>query len=289
MVAIILVNYNGLNDTIECIESIKKSIYDDYKIIVVENASDDIDIIQQNEYIKVNADLIILKENLGFSGGNNQGILFAKERYNPDYYFLLNNDTVIEKFTINYMLKAFDKYYRVGIVTCRIPYYKKRNYLWNGEGSFDDKLGIADQPYMGKKSTEDEYECIVNFASGCAMLISKDVVKDVGVLSEKYFMYAEDTDYCCRVRNANYNIVYTNNGIVYHKVSASTGEDSDFQIYYMFRNNCFIIKQYSVYPILGYIKLWYRMIKKDRLKKHRKIVNKAWKDFRSGINGKVEI
>lgn len=291
-ICIILVNYNGYDDTVECIKSIENSDYDNYKIILVDNGSKDKNKILNDNYINNAADVIISEENLGFSGGNNLGIKYAQEKYDPEYYLLLNNDTVITKDTISNLKKGFDFDSKAGIITGKIYYFSEPKTIWAAGGKFNFNTGIADQPELGKIDDGVQYEntCEVSFATGCTMLISKQVINTVGYLEESYFLYAEDTDYCCRVLNAGFKIIYVGKALIYHKVSASTGKQSNMQQYYMFRNNCYIIKTYCNKPLYGYARRIYRTIKEMKYEHYSlRVLYKAWRDFHKGIIGKVEI
>lgn len=291
-ICIILVNYNGYDDTVECIKSIENSDYDNYKIILVDNGSKDKNKILNDNYINNAADVIISEENLGFSGGNNLGIKYAQEKYDPEYYLLLNNDTVITKDTISNLKKGFDFDSKTGIITGKIYYFSEPKTIWAAGGKFNFNTGIADQPELGKIDDGVQYEntCEVSFATGCTMLISKQVINTVGYLEESYFLYAEDTDYCCRVLNAGFKIIYVGKALIYHKVSASTGKQSNMQQYYMFRNNCYIIKKYCNKPLYGYARRIYRTIKEMKYEHYSlRVLYKAWRDFHKGIIGKVEI
>lgn len=291
MVAIILVNYNGYNDTLKCVQSIKKNDYHDYKIIIVDNASDDRKVLQNDNYLNKETDVLYMNDNLGFSAGNNRGIEYAKKKYDPDFYFLLNNDTEISKNTIKELVNTYEQYSEnCGILTCKINYYSTPDIVWSAGGKFDFFTGLADQPACGKKDSH-EFDGIkkITFCTGCVMFISKEIIDLVGLLDENFFLYAEDTDYCCRVMNAGYQLLYTGGAVVYHKVSASTGKGSAISQYYNIRNNLYIIKKYCKIPILGYFKYNYRIIKGLLYKQfcYRNVV-KAYKDYKKGVYGKIE-
>ena len=289
--AIILVNYKGYCDTLECVESIRESTFKNYQIIIVENASGDKSRFLEDTYLNETADILYLDKNRGFAGGNNYAIKYAIEHYSPSYILLLNNDTIVEKHAIERLVEGTIKCPDAGIITGKINYYDKKDIIWAAQGKFSYKTGIADQPYMGKADNgEANHSEAITFASGCLMLIPNEVISKVGYLDESYFMYAEDTDYCCRVMNAGYLIYYAANARIYHKVSASVGNNSKLQQYYMFRNNCYIAKKYCTFPLYGYIRRFYRAMKEMRRNGlHIGIIFKAWKDFRRGVTGKVEI
>lgn len=291
LIAIILVNYNGFDDTVACVQSILKSKYKEYKIILVDNGSKDKEKIKRDEFLDANTDIVISDENLGFSGGNNLGINYAKEKYDPEYYLLLNNDTVIVENTLSELMAHSNLVEKTGLVTGKIYYYSKPEATWYAGGIFNFNTGIADQPILGADESSTKNGCIeVTFATGCVMLLHKNLIAQIGLLDEDYFLYAEDTDYCCRIMQAGYKLVYVPSAIIYHKVSASTGNQSRMQQYYMMRNNCYIIKKYCKYPAYGYARKWYRVAREVlQGKSNLRVQVRAWKDFNRGVTGKVEM
>lgn len=291
LIAIILVNYNGFDDTVACVQSILKSKYKEYKIILVDNGSDDKERILEDRFLKTNTDIVISETNLGFSGGNNIGIQYAKEKYDPEYYLLLNNDTVIVDNTLSELVSHSNLVEKTGLVTGKIYYYSKPKTTWYAGGIFNFNTGIADQPSAGISLHKEINGCVeVTFVTGCVMLLHKSVLTQIGLLDEEFFLYAEDTDYCCRIMQAGYKLVYVPSAIIYHKVSASAGKQSDMQQYYMMRNNCYIIKKYCKYPAYGYTRKWYRVAREIlQGKSDLRIQVKAWKDFNRGVTGKVEM
>lgn len=248
-VGIILVNYNGTEDTIECIKSIEESSYKNYKIVVVdnksllENLSDLQTFVAQNDNVK----LIKSENNLGFAGGNNIGIEFAIDTLNVDYVLLLNNDTLIEKNTIDELLKPFDEEQGCGIVGAKILYYPDIDRIWYAGGKINWKT-FTSLHYGEGEIDNGKYDNLskVDFITGCVMMIKRQVIDDVGYLPEEYFMYYEDMDYCIATSEKNYSLYYNPKAIVYHKVSASSGgEDSPFSIKYGTRNRIYFMKKYK--------------------------------------------
>ncbi|MFM9328706.1 glycosyltransferase family 2 protein [Paenibacillus mesotrionivorans] len=261
LVCIVLVNYNGFHDTVECIKSLKKISYDNYRIIVVDNGStvqpDDSELL----FIKSNSLYIAGGQNLGFSGGNNIGIKHSKE-YNPDYYLLLNNDTIVEKDFLSILVEASIMNVDAGIVCGRINFYDNRDRLWFAGGKIDFRnIATKHCGYMDFDSEIYHQNSWVSFATGCLWLVPRGTVENVGLLNEDYFLYCEDTDYCLRVLNFGLKILFVGKSRIYHKISASTGNGSDLQNYYMMRNSYILAERYSkrktyarVYYILKYIK-----------------------------------
>ena len=241
-IIIILVNYNGSRDTIECIKSIRKdsSFYD---ILVIDNCSTDSSV----EYLKsfqqqLNFNLIISNENKGFSAGNNIGIKYAQQ-YNYDYYLLLNNDTIVTNGFIENLINGFSSFKNCGVTTAKINYYDEPNRIWYDGGSTNLRVFRTEHwnyNQLDNYSTEDNQ--LVTFISGCCMCISKDVINKVGYLNEEFFLYEEDAEYCVRILKHGYSMVYVPNSLIYHKVSSSTGKGSFLSQYYIIRNKYSLIK-----------------------------------------------
>lgn len=251
---IIIVNWNQPDLTIACLESLRKLKIKNYELhaIIVDNGSTD-DSVQILERFKVKsqASLTILEtgENLGFAGGNNVGIVHALQ-HNADYVVLLNNDTEVHTDLIEGLLKTFKEHPSAGAVSPKIyfakgfEFHKKRykdselgKVIWYAGGDMDwdnvygSNLGV-DEVDNGQfdKVTE------TDFATGCCMMIPAKVLNQVGLLNEDYYLYLEDAELCQRIKNAGYEILYTPKGVLWHKVSQSSGIGSQLNDYFITRN-----------------------------------------------------
>lgn len=244
-VYIILVNYNGSKETIECIESIKKNESNcNYKIIVVDNNSTDNSI----EMLSNISDIHIIKSknNNGFAKGNNIGIEYALNE-GANNILLLNNDTIITKNAISRMLEVLKQSQDIGIVSCRIMYDDNKDIINYCGGKFDWNKGITKHDYYKEKYNNNLPLCIdTEFVTGCCMLMRKDIFEKIGYLPEEYFMYFEDADFCMQVKKANYKLKVCTDVVIYHKVSSSSGgEDSEFTIKWITRNRLIFLNKYK--------------------------------------------
>lgn len=242
---IILVNYNGYKDTLNCIKSIKDKDLDN-NIIVVDNNSTD-NSIEHLEKID-GITFIKSKKNLGFSGGNNLGINYAIKK-GAKYIMLLNNDTEIETNSITIMKKTLEENNLLGIVGSRIMYYDNKKIINYCGGNINWNRGTTiHQNY--KKEFDDKIEKFfyTEFVTGCSMMIKREVFEKIGLLPEEYFMYYEDVDFCVKVKEVGYKLGVCADSVIYHKVSsASGGEDSPFSIKWMTRNRMIFINKYKKY------------------------------------------
>lgn len=243
-VAIIIVDYNGFDDTKQCIQSIINSDAEDYKIIVVDNNNGGSQNLK-NWVDQIDAcNYVTEKRNLGFSGGNNLGILFAERHFFPEYYLLINNDTEVDSHFMSEILSCADK--NVADLYCgKIMYYSEPQKIWYAGGEFNIENGWtnhwgANEIDVGKYNYVKE----VTFATGCYWLLPNATIKNIGLLSEDYFLYSEDTDYCLRIMNTGGKMIYCPTSIIYHKVSSSTLKLGKLQQYYYVRNDLMCLRKY---------------------------------------------
>lgn len=260
-VVIILVNYNGFDDTLECIRSLQNISYDNYQIVVVDNASTEKPSDNQKIFLIENSVFIESKINCGFSGGNNIGIEYARKN-GAKYVLLLNNDTIVEPDFLNVLVDVAEHKTSVGIVGGKIRFFNEPNKLWFGGGAFDRKTCSCVHVGCNTIDTQNDYKIKeITFMTGCLMLIPLKVIENVGRLDDSYFLYAEDTDYCCRVIDAGYKIYYVNTAVIYHKINASTGRINNIITYYIVRNNLKLIQKYGYTKIKIYISFTWKIVK----------------------------
>ncbi|MBW6440936.1 glycosyltransferase family 2 protein [Patescibacteria group bacterium] len=241
-VFIILLNWNNEGDTIECIESLKKNNYKNYKIIVIDNGSEKESIAKiERQY----SDLYIIKNksNLGFAGGCNVGTKYAIDN-NADYVLLLNNDTTVAENFLTKLIRVGEADEEVGILGSKIYYHTEKNRIWFAGGKVNwlknkgTHLGL-DEIDEGQFNEMKE----VDYLTGCCLLVKREVLDKIGVLAEDYFLYYEDTDYSLRAKNAGFKCIFVPESVIYHKISRSTKPGSASYIYYHVRNGLVMAKR----------------------------------------------
>lgn len=291
MVVIILVNFNGSDDTIDCIISLNGLTYKNYEIVVVDNCSSD-DSIEDLERAKAIYHFTLLKsnENKGFSTGNNIGIRYALE-HNADYIWILNNDTLVEPGALEKLLTGFTYDKKCGITIGKIFFEQNRNIVWYAGGAFDPWTARTEHWNYGRIETSKQSICNVTFATGCCMLVSRQAIEKVGLFDEDYFLYEEDVDYSYRMTTQGYKMVYVPEAVIFHKVSASTGQASSVSQYYSIRNKYLLIRKYfrgirklTAYSYLS-LQLIYRCLKGELKYTYYR---KAFKAFLAKEVGKRE-
>ena len=236
--SIITINYNGLKDTCELIETIPSN--DNLEVIVVDNASQkqEADIISQRfPYVKV----IKSDKNLGFAGGNNLGIKAAQGRY----LFLVNNDTIFKDFNIQALINRAESSDKICVVCPKIRFvWEPQPIQFTGYTELS-KITIRNQAIGFGEEDHGQYETAhpTPYAHGAAMLIKKEAVDKVGLMPECYFLYYEELDWSMMFTRAGYQIWYEPQCTIYHKESQATGQNSPLRTYYITRNRLLLVNR----------------------------------------------
>lgn len=249
--AVILVNYNGWQDTITCLTSIKRS-KDTPHIIVVDNGSTNESILELAKAFP-DLDLIQTKKNLGFAGGNNVGITKAL-KMGAQVVHILNNDTEVDP---NLFFRSYR--YVAGknrLAGAKIYYAKgyeyhdeqkgKGNILWYAGGYMDWQIGLG--RHIGVDEVDQaQYDKTraVDFVTGCYMAIPRAVFKKIGLFNESLFLYLEDSELCLHAKKMGIEVMYNPNLILYHRNSSSTGVGSPIVDYYLTRNRFALARRYG--------------------------------------------
>jgi GT2 family glycosyltransferase len=259
-IAIITVNYNGSDDTIEFLDSLKQLSAVGYQlsVIVVDNGSSD------NSVEKIlkkhpNVDLLQTGENKGFAGGYNRGIEHAMI-WGADYLLIINNDTLIsDPHLLTKLAKTLDENPKAVIVAPKIYFapgfeFHKEKYskedsgkvIWYAGGEFDwnnvysvhHGMNEVDQGQYDKEEA-------VSFVTACCWMIKREVIEKAGMFEEDLFAYFEDNDLCMRIQAAGYKLYYNGQTSLFHKVSRTSGIGSSFGDYLMTRNRLYFGMKYA--------------------------------------------
>lgn len=192
---------------------------------------------------------------------------------------LLNNDTVVDSSFLDEMKRYCNS---KTVVVPKIYYFDEPSVLWYAGGIINWISGDTHHTGAGKVD-DGSYDKVekVEFASGCCILMNKNVIEKVGMLDESYFMYYEDTDFCARLKKETIDIVYVPTAKIWHKVGASSsGEYSKFTAYYMAKNRLKFISKYSHNNLQrAYLRTIASGIKGYILNRNSKVSIKALKDF----------
>ncbi len=244
-IAIIILNWNGKDDTCECIESVQKLDYPNYKIIVADNGSKDDSIAVLTDRFP-NVLIIENGQNLGYAEGNNRAITHAMAQ-GFDYLLLLNNDAIVDPQLLNGFISASQANPKAGVFGAKIYYLNEPEKIWFAGGNVLSDLLIINHEGFGKTDDGRSWEDIrsMDYACGCALFFKADVVKKIGTLENNFFLMWEEVDFCYRARRAGFDCLFVPKAIAWHKISASFkgGNAGCLQHYFMVRNRLLWIER----------------------------------------------
>jgi len=241
-VFIIILNWNGLKDTLECLASVDTLDYRNYDIIVVDNGSSDNSCaIMQERYPKVR--ILKNQNNLGFTGGNNVGIKHALAQ-GADYIWLLNNDTIVDQQCLKEIIAKAETDKYIGLISPIIHSYPDPDEIqFMGSYLNWEDISVSYLNSSNIELVEREDLCLW----GTALMIKKELVETVGYLKEEYFAYWEDIEYSLRSMSAGYKNLICKSGKVFHKNKYTPMEvrnKNKYYHYFMARNRMLLGREY---------------------------------------------
>ena len=262
-IAVIIINWKKYDFTLNCVDSVLKSSYKNFKIILIDNESQNSfpDGINKSEKIQI----IKNENNEGFSRANNQGIKYAIKN-GFDYVLLLNNDTLIKKDLIDSLIQQSNTLNQKIIQPLILNYDGTK--IWNAGGKINKFFGTFQTFEKGKgfKNFKRNRK-YTDWFTGCCVLINLEIFKHVGYFDERFFAYYEDVDYSIRLKEMGYSIALMTDSYLQHFESASSksfnkseGNLSPFVHYLNIRNHILILKKHSKsFNLIGV--LLYQLIK----------------------------
>jgi GT2 family glycosyltransferase len=223
-VVVVVLNWNGREDTLRCLESLQAVEYGNWETIVVDNGSADGSVEAIRKQYR-NLVLIETGTNLGFTGGNNVGITWALE-HEAEFVLLLNNDTVVAPNILSALVSAGESYPGAGVLGAKIYYLDHTKRLWYAGARWRATWAAFEHLGHGTIDNGIDFEEIQDtaFVSGCAMFLRASAVRSIGMLDPRFFLLFEETEWCFRARKAGYRCLLIPSAQVWHRVSASFGD-----------------------------------------------------------------
>ena len=258
-VSVITVNWNNFNDSAECLESLRKTTYSNFEVIVVDNGSvgDDVSLLKQRFGDSIR--LIVNDKNSGFAGGCNIGIKDALAR-GADYVVLLNNDTVVAPDFLEGLVRVAQSDERVGIAGGKVFCYELPELIWFAGGIINYRTGRT--PIRGSgEADKGQFDEIVrvDWISGCFMFISRDVLQAVGMLDERFFFGWEDVDLCVRAARKGFKVLFVPESRIWHKGFGIDKRDRlmGMPVYYATRGQFLFMEKHFAKPQLAVAWLYF--------------------------------
>jgi GT2 family glycosyltransferase len=241
-VFVVIPTWNLKDDVIACVRSVLCSTYQPLRVVVVDDASTDGTFEALQIHFGAAIDVMCLDQNMGFARALNHGIDFALKA-EAEFILVLNNDTIIDANMIGLLVSALQAQSSAGVAGPIIYYHDHPEQVWR---IGDRQLGGP--PFTWRIAARERFSAKpidVDYVTGCAMLIRRDVLTAVGLFNEDYQMYFEDADFCWRVRRAKFRIVVVPFAKMTHKVSRSTCQAASSRTYRQARGRTIFLSRRS--------------------------------------------
>jgi hypothetical protein len=241
----VVLNWNGREDTLRCLESLTLVEHDDLGIVCVDNGSSD----GSQQAVRERFSEIVLIEagaNLGYSAGNNLGLRHALE-HGMRWAMLVNNDATVAPDAIDGFERAAHARPRAGILAGKVLFADRPQTIWFAGQRVSELLGYSGRPRGYGREDGPRYSRVrsTGRAVGALMAISREAIEAAGLLAEDLFLYVEDVDWALRARAAGFEVVLAPQARAWHRVSASTGGEaaSTHTLYYGVRNTVVVLER----------------------------------------------
>ena len=241
-VGVVVVNWNGVTQSRRCLTSLRDLDYPNVRVCLVDNGSTDGSAAQlEREFPEVA--VVRLPSNVGYAGGCNAGIAWAKKSGAP-YVWLLNNDTTVDPQSLRALTNRADELHSLGVAAILAPKIllaSSPTTIWFAGGSLRWPWLERDHIGMGEEDSRHNTPREMEWASGCALFFHTSVADAVGPLDERYFLYLEDVDWCLRARRRGIAIWFVPEARLWHNVSQSTKQVDSRDLQYYFVRNYYIL------------------------------------------------
>jgi hypothetical protein len=243
LVSILVLNWNSCHLTVECVESLRSLDYGNHEVVLIDNGSEDgSEALLRTTFPDLK--LIQTGRNLGYAGGNNRGIAHALSR-GSEYIWLLNNDTRVHPGALRALVDALATRPQAGIAGSKIFSMEDPERLSYAGGRFDPWKGRA--LHQGREETDHgQYDRLetTDFVTGCSLLVRASVVRTVGPMDERFFLYYEDLDWNLRIQQAGFQSLYVPTSVLWHREGGSLGRSlgktmKPDVVYYVARNSLY--------------------------------------------------
>ncbi|MBE7171069.1 MAG: glycosyltransferase family 2 protein [Williamsia sp.] len=244
LVSLVTLNMNQPAITEALLESmLHVNTYPNYEVIVVDNGSK-VDPVPAWKQKYPTMQFIRSEKNLGFTGGNNLGLQYAK----GDYLFVINNDTEVTPGMLGQLVDTLEKHPQIGVISPKINYFDKQDVL-QYTGYTDMNYYTARNKCIGQlEKDKGQYDYLTGktgYAHGAAMLVTREAMEKAGVLSDNFFIYYEELDWCERIKKAGFEVWVDMQALLFHKESMTVGKKSAFKEYYMNRNRILFNRKHA--------------------------------------------
>jgi len=294
LVVCVILNTNRREDTIECLRSLAASAYGNLRILLLDNQSTDGSV----EAVRAafpTVQVHRLAENLGYAGNNNVGIRMALEQ-GADWVFVLNEDTVLAPDCVERLVTVGERDPQIGIVGPMVYHHDEPEVIQSAGGGFTPQWGEFHHAQNVTDTGQWTEPRQVQWISGCAILVRREVAADVGLIDDRFFIYWEETEWCLRSGLAGWHVVHVPLAKLWHKGVQRDYRPKPSVTYYSTRNRLLTLAKHHA-PVGAWLHAWTQIVRtivswsvrpkwRDK-KEHRDAMFAGARDFLMGRHGRM--
>lgn len=254
----VILNTNRRDDTLECLASISRSTYTNHKVMVLDNASTDGSV----EAIRMafpDVEICHLTANSGYAGNNNVGIKAALEQ-GADWVFVLNEDTVLDPACLDALIAAGESDPAIGIVGPLVYHHDEPTVIQSAGGALGQNWEAR---HVGQNEDDVGQYALphaVDWVSGCAILVRRQAIEQLGMLDERFFYYWEEVEWCLRIGRAGWKIIHVPSARIWHKGVQRNYVPKPSIAYYNTRNRFLMLEKLRA-PWSIWMGTWFQILR----------------------------
>jgi len=262
LISVVVLNWNGADDTLACLNSLKSLTYSNFQVVLVDNGSIDDSLAKLHAYRRPYP-LVLLEtgRNLGYAEGNNVGIRHALE-HGACFVLVLNNDTTVAPDLLEQLLDAARRNPDAGVFSARVMYFDNPEKVWFDGACWNASTLQLEWP--GQGASESELGTIdhhTDYACGAALFFRAEVARKIGLLDETFFLVWEEVDWCFRARKAGWRNIVVAKAKIWHKIGVSFGsESSPLRTYFSIRNELLWFSRHA--SLTARLRLWAKNLRR---------------------------
>ena len=249
----VILNTNRRDDTLECLASLQQSTYQNQHSLVLDNHSTD-GSVEAIRHAFPTVQVIELTDNLGYAGNNNVGIQAAMDQH-ADWIFILNEDTILETDCLENLVRLGESDSQIGMVGPMVYHHDEPNMIQSAGGH-------VNRYWIATHDGQDELDRgqfaeprSVDWLTGCSILVRRAVIEQVGMFDARFFIYAEEEEWCLRAKKAGWRLMHVPQAKLWHKGVKRDYNPKPSVIYYMTRNHFLLLAKHRA-PLSAWVVRW---------------------------------
>ena len=298
LVGIIVLHWTGVDDTRQCLNSLRAIGYSNRRLYLVDNASFDQGGVRLKDEFKSDVHFIRNQTNLGFAGGNNVGLRQALTD-GCEFVLIINNDTTVKPDFLDRLVETALADESIGLIGPKILSFEPKDKIWFSGGRIQWSSGVR----IGHRGVGEadcgQYDLTepTDWLTGCCVLARRSAIEKAGLMPAEYFLYFEDVDWSVAIQRAGFKLVFEPRSVIWHKEASESASFNPQKLYYQARNYPQFVKRYAnrwqrIIFVVFFIVYYGQLMIRNLLAGRSKSIPMIWwglQDYFRGRFGPMEV